>query len=76
MPVVHRAEKTYSTTEKEYLGIIWAFERWQHYLEPRLFIDHSALKWVMSSTKTTSRLIRWALRLQRFDLIVEYRDGN
>ena len=72
------AEKNYSTTEREALAPVWAVHKFRGYLEevPSIAIsDHQPLKWLMSLKSPSGWLVRWALQLQPFNLVIEYTPG-
>ncbi|XP_073120842.1 uncharacterized protein [Henckelia pumila] len=65
----------YATTEKEFLAIVFAFDKFHSYLvlsKVIVYTDHSALKYLLAKKDAKPRLIRWILLLQEFDL--EIRD--
>ncbi|GKB56069.1 reverse transcriptase domain-containing protein [Tanacetum coccineum] len=55
------AQEHYTTTEKELLAIVYAFDKFRSYLimsKTVVYTDHSALKYLFSKQDTKSRLIR------------------
>ena len=72
-------EKGYSVIEQEALAIIFAIKQFRHYLYGQkiiLYTDHKPLVWLMTHKDTSSRLIRWALQLQEFDIEFKYKVGK
>ncbi len=74
-------ESRYSQTEREALAIIWACEYFHLYLFGSAFTvvtDHKPLIWMFGNPKSTlpSRIERWAMRLQPYELTVVYRAGK
>ena len=72
------AEKNYSTTEREALGMIYSINKFQHYLLGRKFtfhVDHLALLYLVNKQALTGRLAWWMLLLQEFDLQIQHRPG-
>ncbi|GKG37617.1 reverse transcriptase domain-containing protein [Tanacetum coccineum] len=69
------AQAHYTTTKKELLAVVYAFEKFQSYLvlsKSIVYTDYSAIKYLFAKKDAKARLMRWIRLLQEFD--VEIRD--
>nr|GFD49607.1 reverse transcriptase domain-containing protein [Tanacetum cinerariifolium] len=60
------AESNYTTTEKEMLTVLYAFEKFWSYLIMNkiiVYTEHSALKYLFAKKDSKARLLRWVLLL-------------
>lgn len=76
--VLMKSENNYSITELEALAIVWAFQTFRFFLygkQTKVFTDHRALEFLMSTKLTHERLRRWALLLQEYNFTVVYIPG-
>nr|GEW09524.1 putative reverse transcriptase domain-containing protein [Tanacetum cinerariifolium] len=70
---MNQAEANYTTTEKEMLAVVYAFEKFRSYLimnKSIVYTDHSALKYLFAKKDAKARLLRWILLLKEFDFKV------
>nr|GFC08069.1 reverse transcriptase domain-containing protein [Tanacetum cinerariifolium] len=70
---INQAEANYTTTEKEMLAVVYAFEKFRSYLimnKSIVYTDHSALKYLFAKKDVKARSLRWILLLQEFDFKV------
>nr|GEY72470.1 reverse transcriptase domain-containing protein [Tanacetum cinerariifolium] len=73
---IHYASKTmtevesnYTTTEKEMLAAVYAFEKFRSYLIMKksiVYMDHSALRYLFAKKDSKARLLSWVLLFQEF----------
>ena len=73
------AQFNYTTTEKEFLAVVFALEKFRQYLigsPVTVFTDHSALKYLLKKQDAKARLIRWILLLQEFNLRIKDKKGT
>nr|GEX85383.1 DNA-directed DNA polymerase [Tanacetum cinerariifolium] len=83
---IHYASKTmtdaqihYTTMEKEILAVVYAFEKFRPYRvlsKSIVYTNHLALKYLLSKQDAKSRLLRWVLLLQEFDIIICNKKGT
>ena len=60
------AQINYTTTEKELLAIVYAFDKFRSYLVGQkviVYSDHAALKYLLKKKDAKPRILRWILML-------------
>jgi hypothetical protein len=66
-------ELNYTVTEKEFLAVVHAINKFHHYItgyEVFVHTDHSSIRFLMNKPITNGRVTRWLLLLQEFNIIV------
>ena len=77
--LLSKAEKNYTTTEKEALAMVYAVNKFCHYLLDNKFVfyvDHLALQYLVNKPQVSRRLARWLLLFLEFDFKVIYKLGK
>ncbi|GJR44625.1 reverse transcriptase domain-containing protein [Tanacetum coccineum] len=82
---IHYASKTmmdaqthYTTTKKELLAVVYAFEKFRPYIvlsKTIVYTNHSNLKYLLAKQDAKPRLLWWNLLLQEFDVIIRDKKG-
>ena len=73
----NEVELNYTTTEKKFLAVVFALEKFRQYLlgsKITIFTDHSSLRYLMQKKDAKARL--WILILQEFDLEIKNKNGD
>ena len=74
-----KAERNYSTTDREALALVWAVEYFRVYLLGRKFTlvtDHCSLVYLKTVRNPKGRIARWLLHLSEYDWSIEHREGS
>ncbi|GJU91608.1 hypothetical protein Tco_1304031 [Tanacetum coccineum] len=74
----YAAQNNYTTTEKELLAVVFAFDNFRQYLvlsKTIVYTDHSTLRYLFSKQDAQPRLIRWILLLKEFDIEIRDKKG-
>lgn len=76
---IQGAEFNYTATEKELLAVIYALNKFRHYIRGyQIFvhIDHSVIKYLMNKLAMYGHLARWLLLMQEFDITIIDKPGK
>lgn len=76
--VLNDAQKNNSTTEKEFLLIVFAFDKFHQYLiilNDTVFTDHESIKYLLQEKDSKPCLLWWTLLLKEFYIDIRYKKG-
>lgn len=74
-------QKKYASVEKECLGVLLAIQHFRHFIEGTSFkviTDARSLLWLFTIgvESGNAKLLRWALKIQSYDIDLQYRKGS
>jgi hypothetical protein len=73
------AEINYTTTKQEGLTMVYALQKFRHYLlggHFKMFIDHSMLKYLVNKPMLGGRICIWLLLFQEYDFEIMVKPGR
>jgi hypothetical protein len=73
------AEINYTTTKREGLSMVYALQKFLHYLlggHFKMFIDHSVIKYLVNKPLLGARICRWLLLFQEYDFEIVVKPGK
>ncbi|GJU80075.1 reverse transcriptase domain-containing protein [Tanacetum coccineum] len=77
--IMNNAQEHYTTTKKELLAVVYAFDKFRFYLimsKMVVYTDHSTFKYLFSKQDAKPRLISWVLLLQEFTIEIKDKKGT
>ena len=77
--LLSKPELNYHATEREGLAVVFAVQRFRHYLHGAHFevrTDHKALEFIFKNPEPKGRLARWAVILSEFEFTVKHKPGS
>jgi hypothetical protein len=70
-------QRNWATIEKEAYAAIYALQRFEHWIlggpVTTLYSDHNPLSFLTDTTPKSSKLMRWAMALQKYTVVFKYR---
>jgi len=67
---LYKEERNYSATEREGLAMVYALQKFKHYLlgaHYKMFTDHFALKYLVSKLALGGKICRWLLLFKEYN---------